>query len=763
MAEQKYKLIIVESPSKGKTFEKYLGAGYKVIASYGHIKDLPKKSLGVDLNTFDMEIVPMEGKEGKIKDIINMAKNAEEIYLASDADREGETISFHLKDVVKRKDVKRILFNAVTKKAILDAIANPVPLNQPKYEAQQARRILDRLIGYKISPLLWSKVQSGLSAGRVQSVALKIIVKRDEEIKNFVPEHWFDIMAKVSLTNDVIVNSKYYGNDITKPAIEIKNKIDAENIVADIKNEKFKVYDLIKKLKTNNTQAPYTTSKLQQEASSKLGISPKDTMAIAQKLYEGIEISNGVGRTGLITYMRTDSVRSEPQAITAVRDYIKDLYGDDYLSKDIIYHTQKKADSKVQDAHEAIRPTNLSLAPQKIRGDLNHEQFLIYQLIWNKFIASQMSPNIQEVTTITFNVKEKYFFKTNGTVEKFDGFKKVFSFKNKDNKEDEDTSLPIVNQGEEFVQSKDAEILAKTSNPPPRFTESTLVKELEEKGIGRPSTFVSITNNIKDRQYVELTKEKEPKYIPTELGIKLSNMLEKYFPQQMDIAFSSKIEDFLDDIEEGKIKYKDMLKEFWKQFSEELKKVETELPTINFGKPKVIDPKSRSGIKCLDCTDGEYIIKKNSSNNSEFLSCSNYPNCKSTKNMERDKKGVVKLIEGFKKNYSSEVCQKCGKRMTIIELPNKEPFLSCEDYPNCKNTMPMPSKVECPKCKLGKLVPRKTKAGDTFYGCSKYPACDFVIWDEVVFKKCKSCGFGLLIKNSKQKTKYCYSCNAEQK
>jgi DNA topoisomerase-1 len=755
--EKKYKLVIVESPSKAKTIEKYLGPDYRVIASKGHIMDLPKKKLGVDLLDFSTEIVPIEGKESTISEIIKMAKDASIIYLASDDDREGESIAFHLRTVTKRLDSKRVIFNVITKSAIIDAINNPVELDQKKYEAQQSRRILDRLIGYKISPILWEKIQPGLSAGRVQSVTLKIIVKREEEILKFIPERWFDILADFSF-DEIKFQSKFIGENKDTTS-KIKDKKEVDDILASIKGLPFNITDIQTKDKILTTQPPYTTSKLQQEASSKLGFGAKQTMQVAQKLYEGIEI-RGVGRTGLITYMRTDSVRSEPVAVDTVRQLIKDTYGESFLNKDIIVHKQKKTDSKVQDAHEAIRPANLTLSPTSIKGDLTNDEFLLYQLIWNKFIASQMSDSISEITTNTLKV-DKYFFVTKGSVLKFEGYKKVFNeLKEKD--DDEEDSLPLLTIGQSLVPTKDPYYTEKASSPPPRFNEGSLVKELEDKGIGRPATYANIISNIEDRKYVE--KNKDKRYNPTELGTNLCHFLDLHFPDQMDISFTSKTEQSLDDIEEGNILYKDLLKHFWEGLFKEIEKVQIALPSIkregsldkNSYLAKLIEA-SKTGIKCKEC-EGEYLVKKGTKG--EFLACSKYPECKSTKNFEKDKKGVISIIDGFKKNYSGELCNLCGKKMVIIEGKNGK-FLSCEDYPNCKSTQAMPSKASCPKCKIGKLVERKTKAGKFFHGCNKYPSCDFVVWDELVFKKCKHCNNDFLIKDLKNKKKICFACRKE--
>lgn len=751
----KYKLVIVESPAKAKTIEKYLGSEYRVIASKGHILDLPKKALGVDLNDFSTKLEPLVEKESTIKEIVKMAKDASEIFLASDADREGESIAFHLKEIIKRKDVKRVLINSITKKEIIDAINKAGPLDQSKYEAQQARRILDRLIGYKISPILWDKLQGGLSAGRVQSVALKIIVKREEEIKNFIPEKWFDIIIYME-KDGTIFESKYFGSNKDKLE-KIKDEEIAKNIIADIDNVSLEIVDLIVKQKEQLAPPPFTTSKLQQEAAYKIGLGTKDTMKIAQKLYEGVDIKN-VGRTGLITYMRTDSVRSAPEAIDESRKLIESIYGKEYLSKEIIIHKQKKTESKVQDAHEAIRPTRFDLHPDKIKDDLTKDEYDLYKLIWNKFIASQMAPAIIENTTIFFK-HNNHFFKSSGNVIMFDGYKKV-SIDIKDKDEDEGT-FPKMSLNEMVKQNKKSNLMSKMTSPPPRFNEGTLVKELEDKGIGRPATYAAIIDNIISRKYIIKHNDKDKRLEPTEIGFSLCKMLDQNFPIQMDYNFTSKTEKSLDDIEEGTLKYKELLKTFWEQLSADIEKVNKLLPSIERPKDKSWLDKYKTGIKCLLCTEGEYVIKNGK--NGEFLACSEYPKCNSTQAFER-KNDKIKIVDKNKKKYSEEKCRTCSKRMVVVETPNNK-FLTCEDYPNCKTTASIPSKHKCLKCPDGKLVERKSKNGNFFHSCSKYPACDFVIWDELINKKCKfdDCNNSFITKNEKTKNKSCPKCKKDQK
>ena len=764
MSDKKYNLVIVESPAKAKTIEKYLGSDYKVVASYGHIKDLPKKSLGVNLDdgSFDLEIVPIEGKEDKIKELIKLAKDADQVFLASDPDREGEAIAYHIQETIKRKDSKRVLFNAITKQVVNHAIQNPLDLDVQKYEAQKTRRVLDRLVGYKISPILWDKLQKGLSAGRVQSVALRIIVEREEEILNFVPEKWFLITAKLK-KEDIEFEAKYYGDSISKK-VEVETKELADKILLETKDHKFKVIDVNKKEKKQNPTPPFTTSKLQQEGSYKLGYNSKKTMEIAQKLYEGIEIS-GQGRQGLITYMRTDSVRTEPQALDAVREYIKTTYGEDYLPAAAIIHTKKKNDSKAQDAHEAIRPANLSLSPEKIRKDLDYDQFRLYSLIWNKFIASQMNPAILDQTTVSFDVN-KHVFKSTGSVIKFPGFRAVFmeaaeekkskkGGEDPENDESDKLNLPILELNEELTPLEPIKAQEKFTTPPPRFNDGSLVKELEDKGIGRPSTYAAIIQNILDRLYVEM---KQKTFYPTPLGISLCKMLVENFSLQMDISFTAKMEKDLDKIEEGDEDWRVILKNFWDNLSKTIEDVKVKLPSI--AREKI--PLVLTGIKCLSCGEGEYAVKKGKTG--DFLGCSRYPDCKSTKNFKKTKSGY-EIIED-KKNFSEEKCPVCSKRMVIIKGKNGK-FLSCEDYPQCKTTRPIPLDIICDKCNQGKLTEKTSKKGTKFWGCSHYPKCDKVVWNKPLKEHCVKCNhyYVTLIEfkdketKKKKKFKLCLKCN----
>ncbi len=730
-----YDLVIVESPSKAKTIKKYLGKGYQVVASNGHIKDLPKSKLGVDVkDDFALDLVPITGKKDKIERIQELAKHANIIYLAPDMDREGEAIAFHLSEEIgKKKTIHRVVFNAVTKTAVKHAIDNPTILNQPMYDSQKTRRVLDRLVGYKISPILWDKVQRGISAGRVQSVALRVIVDREDQIKAFQSEKWFSIQGELE-KKGINFEVRYYGEEAGK-----KTDLDgsageklSKTIVSDIKGKSLKVIEVKKKERRQNPTAPFTTSKLQQEAANKLGFTAKRTMMVAQMLYEGVQLRDH-GLQGLITYMRTDSVRTEPEAMKSLRDYVKKKYGKDYLStEEIVY--KKKGTSKVQDAHEAIRPTNLEFTPDEVRGDLDADQQKLYELIWNKFISSQMSPAVIDQTTVTFE-SAGHFFKSNGSIVKFPGFRTVYldSIAEKQNRKNEDAEesdepktglLPDIAEGETFSQKKAIDLEEHWTSPPPRFNEASLVKALEEDGIGRPSTYAAIISNIQDRNYVEKI---ENRFIPTELGTVVCKMLVESFPDVMDIEFTAKVEELLDKIEEGDISWKKVLREFWKGFELTLEKAKDEMKNLK----KQSIP---TGVHCRKCESGEYQIKWGK--NGQFLACSNYPDCNSTEDFKRTLDGVIHIVE---KEFAKDPCPTCGKRMAIKKGKYGK-FLACEDYPQCATTLPFTIDVHCPLCKIGKFAEKKSRFGKLFYGCSNYPACSNAMWTKPYAFDCSACG-----------------------
>ncbi|POB15058.1 type I DNA topoisomerase [Halobacteriovorax sp. DA5] len=744
--EKDYKLVIVESPSKAKTIKKYLGRGFQVVASNGHIKDLPKSKLGVDIKeNFEIDLVPIAGKAAKIERIQELAKDASEIFLAPDLDREGEAIAFHLaEEIGKRKKIRRVIFNAVTKNAVTNAVENPVELNVNMYDAQKTRRVLDRLVGYKISPILWDKVQRGISAGRVQSVALRIIVEREDEIKAFVPEQWFSIHGEME-KNGTLFEFKYYGEDAKKKT-ELTDEEFTKQIVKDVNGKEFEVIDVKKRERKQNPTPPFTTSKLQQEAANKLGFTAKRTMMVAQKLYEGIATTD-FGTVGLITYMRTDSVRTEPESLNALREYVKDQYGEKYLSPEPIEY-KKKGSSKVQDAHEAIRPTSLEYTPNQLRGDLEPDEQKLYELIWNKFISSQMSQAVIDQTAVTFEC-EGHFFKANGSIIKFPGFRTVYMEAaaekasrrgGNDDEDDNDTpkatgELPVIEVGEQMPAKNGPAEQEHWTSPPPRFNEASLVKALEEQGIGRPSTYASIISNIQDRGYVEKV---ENRFMSTELGTVVCKMLIESFPDVMNVAFTANVEKLLDKIEDGEIKWKKVLKEFWQGFEKTLEKAKEEMK--NLKKQEI-----PTGIHCEKCEDGEYLIKWG--RNGQFLACRNYPDCTSTHDFKKHLDGKIEILP---KDWFRDPCPECGKRLEVKKGKFGR-FVRCEEYPKCETTLPYTIDVTCPKCKKGKFAEKKSRYGKIFYGCTNYPECETALWNEPKVMDCPACGFGVMgVKETKR-------------
>jgi DNA topoisomerase-1 len=733
----KYDLLIVESPSKAKAIQKYLqGMNIKVIASKGHIMELPKKELGVDLKTFKTHDIVMQGKEREVDEIKSLAKNADKIYLGSDFDTEGARIAHDINELVKsyKKPTYRVVFLEVTKKAIEKALAAPGALDKNQVNAQRTRRILDRLIGYKISPLLWAKLGSGLSAGRVQSVALRLIVEREDEIINFIPEHFFWITAILE-KDQIKFDTKYFGEAIDKK-LELKDPLLANQILQDIQSTNFVVESVEKKEKKLAPSPPFTTSKLQQESSNKLKLSAKETMQIAQKLYDGSISLGDKGNQGLITYMRTDSVRTEPDAIIKVREFIGNKYGANYVPKDP--NTFKvKNQAAAQEAHEAIRPTNLDFDPELIRPYLSNDEYRLYKLIWNKFIASQMPVGIDDQTIVMFNAN-KHFFKSVGTVLNFDGYRRIYQDED-DKKKDDDESgaLPGLVIANSLTPVDPPKLIPKQTTPPARFTEATLVKILEEKGIGRPSTYAAIIDNIMNRQYVE---KKDSKFSPTPVGTSLARFLILHFSKQVDIGFTAQMETLLDDIEEGKKDYIEILKEFWSNLESILIQKDKEIESIPQPvREKKIDPSAYSHIKCLKCGSGEYIVIKGSKG--EFLSCSDYPQCKSTQQFKRNKKGEIKIED--KNTYHETPCAKCGSKMALREGKFGK-FWSCSNYPTCKHIMPFTLDVTCPQCNVGKFVKKMNKDGKDFYGCSNYPNCKNIMNLKPIAKACSKCQFPVM-------------------
>ncbi|KGG80767.1 DNA topoisomerase I [Caloranaerobacter azorensis H53214] len=677
-------LVIVESPAKAKTIGKFLGSNYKVKASVGHVRDLPKSKLGIKIEeNFEPEYITIRGKGPVINEIKKEAKKADKIYLATDPDREGEAISWHLSHILglSKDDKVRIEFNEITKNAIKNAIKKPRQINQNLVDAQQARRILDRLVGYKISPLLWRKVKRGLSAGRVQSVATKLICDREKEIENFKPTEYWTLDAFLEKNNQVF-KANFYGvkEEGKERKLELKSKDDVEAIVKEVKMSTFTVEEIKKGNRKRNPNPPFTTSTLQQEASKRLGFSTKKTMMIAQQLYEGIDIK-GEGTVGLITYIRTDSVRISDEALKKAKDFIVEIYGEKYTTGIRKFKSKRKND--IQDAHEAIRPTLIDRMPEKIKGSLSVDQYKLYKLIWERFIASQMSPALYETLLVKISAG-KYIFKASGSKIVFDGYLKIF----KDDRQEKEIEIPNLNEGES-VNIKDIQPEQHFTQPPARYTESTLVKTLEELGIGRPSTYAPTISTILSRGYVVL----ENKYFkPTDLGILVTELLLEYFTDIINEEFTADMESKLDKIEEGVLNWRDVINEFYQEFKVSLEKAENEINKIEI-QNEVTD------IKCEKC--GRFMVIKHG-RFGKFLACPGYPECKNTK-------PIVKEL-GVK-------CPECGGELIERHTKKGRKFYGCSNYPDCSFvSWDIPTGDKCPECG-GILVKKKNKKG-TYIVCS---------------------------------------------
>jgi DNA topoisomerase-1 len=797
----KKSLVIVESPAKANTINKYLGKEFVVKASIGHVKDLPKSKLGVDIdNDFEpvYEVIP--GKEKVIKELRTAAKTAERIFLAADPDREGEAICQHLKEILdgNKAEIYRVLFNEITPKAIKAALDTPGRINQHIVDAQQARRILDRLVGYQVSPLLWDKVRRGISAGRVQTVALRMIVEREREILAFKPEEYWSLTAK--LEGQVPPQFEARLVKIKGKTAEVKTQDQAEHVVVAVKKSQWIVDSVVTKEKKRNPVPPFTTSKLQQDAARRLRFTVKRTMMIAQKLYEGIELGEE-GRIGLITYMRTDSTRVSDEAMQMVRSYVSDVYGPQYLpEKPVVYKSKKDA----QDAHEAIRPTFVGRTPDDLKPFLSEDEYKLYRLIWTRFVASQMNPAVYDQTTVEIVAKD-YLFRANGRVMKFDGFLKVYEESADDDviklktadDEEQDISLPPLTQGE-AVRLIDISPRQHFTEPPPRYTEASLVKALEEKGIGRPSTYATILTTIIDREYV---LKEQGKFKPTELGTVVTDMLVKHFEDIFDLQYTARMEEELDEVEEGKMTWIEALDEFYKKFEKDLKKASKNMENL---KRQEI-PTDEVCEKC-----GSPMVKKWGQFGS-FLACSAYPECKNTKELQveepagtsaaspeappeiepcencgkpmalkRGRFGQFYACTGYPECKTTrkiaagekvpkkpdvvldEVCPKCGEAKLAIKEGRFGPFTSCSNYPKCKYIKPKTVGVPCPKPGCGgEIIERRSKRGKTFYGCGNYPNCDFVVWNKPVAEQCPECGAPFLLEKTTKREGTIRYCNEE--
>lgn len=721
-------LVVVESPAKAKTIERILGPDYKVMASMGHLRDLPKRTMGVDIeNGFTPEYVNSTDRANVIKDLQKAANQCCDILLATDPDREGEAISWHLSKLldVNPEDKVRIAFHEITPPAIREAIQDPEPIDLDRVDAQQARRVLDRLVGYKLSPWLWRQVYRGLSAGRVQSVATRLICEREEEIRAFVPVEYWSIEAMYKTEKKESFKAKL--TQIDGKDAELHNGEETDAAVKGIEGKEAEVTAVTKSRKQRKTKPPYTTSTMQQDAVNKLNFSSKKTMMLAQNLYEGVEIP-GHGHVGLITYMRTDSTRISDEMIKQVRPYISETYGEDYLpAKPNVFSKSKEA----QDAHEAIRPTSLSFPPSALTGILSRDQLRLYTLIWNRFIASQMAPQIQQSTSATLQCGI-YTLKATGVHVLFDGFTIMQPSKKKDSEESD--FLPSLKKGD-IVKNTKVNGEQHFTAPPPRYTEASLIKTLEEKGIGRPSTYAPILDTIQKRRYV--TKENK-QFVPTEVGFKVTELLKKYFEGIINVDFTANLENWLDKIAEGKATYKKVMTDFYKVFAAELQSANVEAEKDKKENQEVSD------VTCEKC-GAKMIVKMG--RYGKYLACPNYPNCKNIK--------PYSLAEG-PEEVSDVKCDACGTLMVYRTGPYGR-YLKC---PSCgaNKAIVIDTGIVCPKCHEGHMVQRRSHRGRIFYGCSRYPKCDMALWNEPINQFCETCG-AIMTKKTYKTGKEVISCS----
>ncbi|GIN61515.1 DNA topoisomerase 1 [Robertmurraya siralis] len=684
-------LVIVESPAKAKTIEKYLGKKYKVKASMGHIRDLPKSQTGVDVeHNYEPKYITIRGKGPVLKELKTAAKRAKKVFLAADPDREGEAIAWHLAhslDMDIHSDC-RVVFNEITKDAIKESFKHPRPINMNLVDAQQARRILDRLVGYNISPLLWKKVKKGLSAGRVQSVAVRLIMDREKEIKDFVPEEYWSIDAQFLKGKDTF-DASFYG--VSKEKVELKSKEEVDAILEQVKGNKFTVTSVTKKERKRNPAAPFTTSSLQQEAARKLNFRAKKTMMLAQQLYEGIDLGKE-GTVGLITYMRTDSTRVSELAQNEAAEFIQSAYGSSFLQTE---KRKEKKNSNTQDAHEAIRPTSTLREPSTMKEYLSRDQLRLYRLIWERFVASQMAPAIMDTMSVDLKNGD-VLFRATGSKIKFPGFMKVYVEGTDDQtEENKNNMLPDLKEGDEVLK-KDIEPKQHFTQPPPRYTEARLVRTLEELGIGRPSTFAPTLDTIQKRGYVALDNKR---FVPTELGEIVLQLIMEFFPEILDVEFTAKMEQDLDYVEEGKTRWVEIIDDFYKGFEKQLKKAEKEMAEVE-----------------------------------------------------------------IKDEPAGEDCTECGSPM-VFKMGRYGKFMACSNFPDCRNTKPIVKEigVKCPKCHEGNIIERKSKKRRIFYGCDRFPECDFISWDKPLPRSCPKCESLLVEKKLKKGIQVqCVNCDYKE-
>lgn len=683
---EKY-LVIVESPAKAKTIKKYLGSKYDVKASMGHVRDLPRSQTGVDVEAnYEPKYITIRGKGPILKDLKTAAKKAKQIFLAADPDREGEAIAWHLAHSLEM-DLDsdcRVVFNEITKTAIKDSFKRPRKINMDLVDAQQARRVLDRLVGYKVSPLLWKKIKKGLSAGRVQTVAVRLIVEREKEIEAFQPEEYWKIKGMFSASGEDF-EAQYYGLNGKKQ--ELSNEDEVKDILSKIKGKSFTIDSVQKKERKRNPSPPFITSSLQQEAARKLNFRAKKTMMLAQQLYEGVDLGKE-GTVGLITYMRTDSTRISDTAKSEASEFIANEYGKQYVNST---RAEKKSGKNAQDAHEAIRPTSVMYHPKELKTYLSRDQLRLYKLIWERFLASQMSSAVLDTMTVDLQ-NNGVTFRATGSKVKFPGFMKVYVEGNDDGKKEEDRILPDVQEGMK-VDKKDLEPTQHFTQPPPRYTEARLVRTMEELGIGRPSTYAPTLDTIQKRGYVALD---DKKFVPTELGELVLEMTLEFFPEVFNVEFTAKMESDLDEVEEGNIDWIKIIDEFYKNFEKKLKIAEAEMQKVE-----------------------------------------------------------------IKDEPAGENCEKCGHEM-VYKMGRFGKFMACSNFPDCRNTKPIVKDigVECPSCHKGSIVERKSKKKRVFYGCNRYPDCEFVSWDKPIARTCPKCNSMLVEKKTKKgKVVQCVSCD----
>ncbi|MDH4161307.1 MAG: type I DNA topoisomerase [Nitrospirota bacterium] len=729
-------LVIVESPAKAKTIGKYLGKDYTVKASVGHIMDLPKSKLGVDIEKdFEPSYIQIKGKAKVVNELKSAAKKADRVLIATDPDREGEAIAAHVAEVVSKSvdpdAVFRVLFNEITKKAILQAVEHPGKIDVHKVDAQQARRILDRLVGYQISPILWKKVRRGLSAGRVQSVAVRLICEREDEIRAFKPEEFWSLTALLEGAVPPQFEAKLLRKDEEK--LRVKNNDEVKAILAALENKPYVVTRVEKKERRRNPVPPFTTSKLQQEAGRKLGYTAKRTMGIAQSLYEGVDLGKE-GAVGLITYMRTDATRVGKEAQDEARELIASKYGKDYLPADPpVYKSGKSA----QEAHEAIRPTSAMREPDAVKEYLEADQYKLYKLIWNRFVASQMNPAVIDQTSADITAGG-YVFRATGSVVKFPGFMAVYIEEKPEEPQAQDEEsgeavLPPLNEGETLKLVK-LDPKQHFTQPPPRYSEALLVKTLEEKGIGRPSTYAAIISTIQDRDYAAKV---ENKFRPTELGELINKLLIQHFANILDVTFTAQMEEDLDKIEEGSMQWVTAVRDFYTPFAKDLAAALADMK--DFKAEQV-----PTDIACEKC--GKPMVVK-WGRNGQFLACSGYPECKSTRPFIRTENGEVQAAP---EETTDELCPKCGSGM-VVKRGRFGKFLACSKYPECSHTQGMSTGVLCPE-DGGKIVERRSRFGKMFYSCANYPDCKFAVWYKPVPRPCPQCGAPFLTEKFSKKT-----------